>query len=101
VRAVLEAATAQFGGEAELVQEAAEIQTVIGLVAGGVGFSLVPDSVRSLARRGVAYRPLSDGPSIELALAWRADDRSPVLAAFREVVRGLAEEGGGETPASA
>jgi DNA-binding transcriptional LysR family regulator len=101
VRAVLEAATAQFGGEAELVQEAAEIQTVIGLVAGGVGFSLVPDSVRSLARRGVAYRRLSDGPSIELALAWRADDRSPVLAAFRKVVRGLAEEGEGETPASA
>jgi DNA-binding transcriptional LysR family regulator len=90
VRAALEAATRRFGGEARLVQEAAEIQTVIGLVAGGVGFSLVPDSVRSLARRGVAYRRLADGPSIELALAWRADDRTPVLAAFREVVRELA-----------
>ena len=60
---------------------------MIGLVAGGVGFSLVPDSVRSLARRGVAYRRLTDAPSIELALAWRAGDRSPVLAAFLEVVR--------------
>jgi DNA-binding transcriptional LysR family regulator len=86
VREVLEAATARFGGEGQLVQEAAEVQTVIGLVAGGVGFSLVPDSVRSLARRGVVYRDIVDAPSIELALAWRADDRSPVLAAFREVV---------------
>jgi DNA-binding transcriptional LysR family regulator len=87
VRDVLEAATARFGGEDHLVQEAAEVQTVIGLVAGGVGFSLVPDSVRSLTRRGVVYRPIADAPSIELALAWRAGDRSPVLAAFREVVR--------------
>jgi DNA-binding transcriptional LysR family regulator len=94
MRAALEAATQRFGGEAQLVQEAAEIQTVIGLVAGGVGFSLVPDSVRSLARRGVAYRRLADGPSIELALAWRAHDSAPVLAAFREVVRELAPEGG-------
>lgn len=87
VRDVLEAATARFGGEGQLVQEAAEVQTVIGLVAGGVGFSLVPDSVRSLTRRGVVYREIADAPSIELALAWRAGDRSPVLAAFREVVR--------------
>jgi DNA-binding transcriptional LysR family regulator len=87
VREVLEAATARFGGEGRLVQEAAEVQTVIGLVAGGVGFSLVPDSVRSLTRRGVVYREVADAPSIELALAWRADDRSPVLAAFRDVVR--------------
>jgi DNA-binding transcriptional LysR family regulator len=86
VRDVLEAATARFGGEGQLVQEAAEVQTVIGLVAGGVGFSLVPDSVRSLTRRGVVYREIVDAPSIELALAWRAGDRSPVLAAFREVV---------------
>jgi DNA-binding transcriptional LysR family regulator len=94
VRATLEAATRQFGGEAQLVQEAAEIQTVIGLVAGGVGFSLVPGSVRSLARRGVAYRRLTDGPSIELALAWRVEDRSPVLGAFRDVVRELAPREG-------
>jgi DNA-binding transcriptional LysR family regulator len=94
VRAALEAATRRFGGEGGLVQEAAEIQTVIGLVAGGVGFSLVPDSVRSLARKGVAYRRLTDGPSIELALAWRAEDRSPVLGAFRDIVRELAPEEG-------
>lgn len=87
VRDVLEAATARFGGEGQLVQEAAEVQTVIGLVAGGVGFSLVPESVRSLTRRGVVYREIADAPSIELALAWRAGDRSPVLAAFCEVVR--------------
>jgi DNA-binding transcriptional LysR family regulator len=96
VRDRLEDAIARFGGEDQLVQEASEMQTVIGLVAGGVGLSLVPDSVQSLAREGVVYRPLTDGPTIELALAWRTDDHSPVLQAFREVVREHRLPPGGE-----
>jgi DNA-binding transcriptional LysR family regulator len=106
VRDALETATARFELEGQLVQEAAEMQTVIGLVAGGVGFSLVPGSVRELERRGVVYRSLANGPTLELALAWRAADRSPVLAAFREVVREAAHrpppggEGVGREPAS-
>jgi DNA-binding transcriptional LysR family regulator len=96
VRDALETATDRLGGEGQLVQEVTEMQTVIGLVAGGVGFSLVPESVQSLAREGVVYRPLTDGPSIELALAWRAGDRSPVLAAFREVVGEHRPPPGGE-----
>ena len=34
------------------------MQTVIGLVAAGVGISLVAESVRELVRVGVTYRPL-------------------------------------------
>jgi DNA-binding transcriptional LysR family regulator len=74
-------------GEDAPVQEVREMQTVVGLVAAGIGISLVPDSVRSLGRHGVTYRELAAGPTVELAMAWRADDRSPVLAAFRAVVR--------------
>ena len=64
------------------MQEVAEMQTVIGLVAAGVGLSLVPESVQALTRGGVTYRPLNDAPAVELALAWRTSDESPVLAAF-------------------
>jgi DNA-binding transcriptional LysR family regulator len=89
LRESLSRAIAGFGGEAGIVQEADEMQTVVGLVAAGVGISLVPESVRALVRRGVTYRVLEDGEAVvELAIAWRRDDRSPVLAAFLELIRG-------------
>jgi DNA-binding transcriptional LysR family regulator len=75
-------------GEDGIVQEVAEMQTVIGLVAAGVGVSLVPDSVRALARSGVVYRPLDgDPPQVALSAAWRTGDDSPVLAAFLALMR--------------
>jgi DNA-binding transcriptional LysR family regulator len=85
VRDSLAGATDLFRGD---VQEVREMQTVIALVRAGVGISLVPGSVRALAREGVVYRELpAGGPTVELAMAWRAEDRSPVLAAFKEVTR--------------
>jgi DNA-binding transcriptional LysR family regulator len=84
------------GGVAGVVQETAEMQTVIGLVAAGVGVTLVPESVRSLARSGVTYRPLIEElPSVELAVAWRPENRSPVLSAFlATVAEGRVDEEG-------
>jgi DNA-binding transcriptional LysR family regulator len=91
LRKALEPITDQLGGEDEIVQEVAEMQTVIGLVAAGVGISLVPESVRALQRRGVTYRDLANGaPTVELAVAWRTGDDSPVLAAFLELMRASA-----------
>jgi DNA-binding transcriptional LysR family regulator len=91
LRAVLASSIAQLGGEEQIVQEVAEMQTVIGLVAAGVGISLVPESVRALARHGVTYRPLDgDAPVVRLAMAWRATDESPVLTAFLEKARAAA-----------
>ena len=75
-------------GEEAIVQEVAEMQTVIGLVAAGVGISLVPDSVRALARSGVVYRPLDgEPPQVALSAAWRTGDESPVLAAFLALMK--------------
>jgi len=74
-------------GEDAIVQEVAEMQTLIGLVAAGVGVSLVPESVRALARAGVVYRPLDgEAPTVALSAAWRTGDDSPVLAAFLELM---------------
>ncbi len=60
----------------------------VSLVSAGIGVSLVPESVETFRRPRVAYRPLR-GPnaSLEIALARRRDDRSPLVAQFREVAR--------------
>lgn len=60
------------------------VQTIVGLVAGGVGVALVPASAQALRRRGVAYRPLRGGTRHEVALAaaWRREERAPVVRAF-------------------
>ena len=103
LREALADAIDKLGGEERIVQEAAEMQTVVGLVAAGVGVSLVPESVRALARAGVTYRPLNGyAPKVRLAMAWRAADGSPVLAAFLEMARAAAPaagERGGRGPA--
>jgi DNA-binding transcriptional LysR family regulator len=71
-----------------VVQEAGDMQTIVSLVAAGVGVSLVPASVTALRLPGVAYREL-DGPNatLALALATRRDDASPLVARFRAIAR--------------
>ncbi len=81
-------AMAQVGGAPAVIQEVAEVQTIIGLVAAGLGISLVPASVAALERHGVAYRPLMEpAPTVELALAWRREDRSPIVERFLALAR--------------
>ena len=66
-----------------IVQEAAEMTTIAGLVAGGIGIALVLASIEHLHSWGVVYRSADgDIPSWELALAWRQDDDSTVVRAF-------------------
>ena len=64
-------------------QEAIQMQTIVGLVSAGMGIALVPQSVSNLKRAGVDYRALADPvPLVETGLAWRRDNRSPVLPPF-------------------
>ena len=51
----------EAGGVPEDVLEVAEMQTIISLVAGGFGVSLVPESVGQIDRSGVAFRAIA-GP---------------------------------------
>jgi DNA-binding transcriptional LysR family regulator len=72
----------------EIGQEAIQMQTIVGLVSAGMGIALVPQSVSNLMRPGVEYRPLADPtPLVETGLAWRRDNRSPVLQGFLELLR--------------
>ncbi len=72
------------GTPPRVIQQASETQTIIGLVAAGVGVSLVPASVQQLALDGVAYRPGSGAPDTELAALTRRGDRTGLIAAFLE-----------------
>lgn len=85
---LLIASLSSAGGAPQVVQYAPEMQTIIGLVAAGIGVSLVPASVQRLALEGVAYRPVTAATQADLAAISRADDRSPLVSAFVAHARG-------------
>ena len=75
------------GFSPRIVQEA-QMQTIVSLVAAGIGVALVPATLENLSRRGLVYRPLAGtAAKLQLAVAWRRDNRSPLLEAFLNVVR--------------
>jgi DNA-binding transcriptional LysR family regulator len=66
-------------------------QTVLSIVAAGLGISLVPASLQMVKRPGVAYRSLwPRGPTLETVIAWRRDGEQPLVHAFIEVAREVA-----------
>ncbi|MNO00962.1 DNA-binding transcriptional activator XapR [compost metagenome] len=59
-------------------------------MAGGFGVCLVPQSASVLTFPGVVYLPISGAPenaSVDLSCIYRADDQSPILAAFLQTIR--------------
>ena len=91
----LHAKVSAICGDAGFVARAVQddvwlVQTIVALVAAGVGVALVPSSSQADARAGVVYRPLRPAHpahQVELAAIWRRDDSSPVLAAFVDELR--------------
>lgn len=72
--------------------EVAETSTLVYLVAAGLGVALVPASVQHLQITGVCYRPLLDSTNeVELALATRVDESSPLVAKVRACAQKLVD----------
>jgi DNA-binding transcriptional LysR family regulator len=71
-----------------VVQEAAQIHTLIGLVSCGFGVALVPESIcGSNMRDKVVFRPIrpvaeAANPAIGLYMSWHADNPSPLINSF-------------------
>ncbi|MBD2142600.1 LysR family transcriptional regulator [Anabaena sp. FACHB-1250] len=79
------------GFQPKVKQEAAWISTVLSLVAGGMGISLLPANVQNLQRHGVIYRSIQGkSPLLELVAVWRSDNVSIILKNFLEVISNLA-----------
>jgi DNA-binding transcriptional LysR family regulator len=85
-----------------IAQEANEIPTILGLVAAGLGVSLLAESVRALHRDGVALRPLRPRlPGVDLVVAWNPAHASPLIDRFLAVVRERAPAATGSAPPAA
>ena len=83
------AADEKLSGLAEdgIDQEAADVQTIVSLVAAGIGVSLLISPAPLSNPEAVVYRELSDDlPRWQLSVAWSPDNRSPVLARFLDLL---------------
>ncbi len=68
-------------------QEAAEAMTIIGLVAAGLGVSVLPASYQRMRIDGVVYRRLLDPAAMSAVwLVQRKDQASPMAKAFVELL---------------
>lgn len=71
------------GFSPHFAQEAGEAMTIIGLVAAGLGVSVLPASYQRMRIDGVVYRPLLDPAAVSAVwLVQRKNQRSPMAKAF-------------------
>jgi len=78
------------GLEPKVGFEVRELQTALGLVAAGLGISLVPLSVRRLGREDVDYLPLKE-PDIAspIVVSYRPNDSSALLSRMLNLIEGF------------
>jgi DNA-binding transcriptional LysR family regulator len=77
------AACQKAGFTPDLAQEAIQMQTILGLVAAGLGVALVPHCMSKLQRPDVRYLALDTrGFEVETVALWHSENRAPALAAL-------------------
>jgi DNA-binding transcriptional LysR family regulator len=86
-----------------IVQEGGEQNTLIGLVAAGIGYSITAEGLADWGTRDVVYRPLVHPAAwVSMSIAWRKNDRSDPVSSFVASARSTAAgREPGETKAGA
>jgi DNA-binding transcriptional LysR family regulator len=80
---VIVGACEEAGFEPKIGQLAPQLASVLNLVAGELGISIVPASMSQVRVKGVAYRQIAgQTPTAQLALAYRRGETSPVVRNF-------------------
>jgi DNA-binding transcriptional LysR family regulator len=80
----------QAGFVPNVAQEAIFMVTILGMVAGGMGISILPSSVQSLQRDGVVYRPILEQTTMtQLTAAWQRNNSSAILQHFLDIARAV------------
>ncbi|OHX13225.1 LysR family transcriptional regulator [Chromobacterium sphagni] len=88
LRDVIRQLARQNGLELNVVQEAGEAITQIGLAAAGVGIAILPSPLECVQLPAVRYVPLLDDDAyLAIGLATRHDEDSPLVANFLASVR--------------
>lgn len=57
-------------------------QTIVNLVAEGLGVSVVPTSMRKLQLPGAVFKDLIDSPQVEYGMVWKNGNDNPCLSTF-------------------
>ncbi|GAA2934612.1 LysR family transcriptional regulator [Microbacterium luteolum] len=71
------------GAQPTIVQDADDLQTVLALVAAGVGIGIVPESARNIAPRHVRMRRLNGtSASWKIGVVWNPTNETPVVRSF-------------------
>lgn len=71
----------------KIKQFAREYQTVIGLVAAGIGMAVVPASLQSLSVRDVEYREFAEVQlTVKMAIAYQENNLSPEAQNFIDLI---------------
>jgi DNA-binding transcriptional LysR family regulator len=79
---------AKAGFSPRVINEPEGLQTVLTMVAAGIGVSLVPSCIRSLQQPGVTFIPIQPNPPpIGLVAARLKGEPSPAVAAFLDILR--------------
>jgi DNA-binding transcriptional LysR family regulator len=79
------------GARPRPVQYANDVQTKLWLISAGFGIAPTIAATAEIKRPGLVFRPLPPGlPPVQTVLAWRREDRSPVLTHFRQCFEPLA-----------
>lgn len=74
------------GFRPKIVQTAERGYTILALVAGHCGVTLLPESLQALPHPGVVFRPLVDAPKADLFVAWRPSSESRATRVFLEAL---------------
>ena len=89
--AVLARACHDAGVTLKVKYEVEHPHTILAIVEAGLGISLVPASLETLKRPGIAYRRLRPaGPTLETLIGWRRGTERPLVQAFVRVAREVA-----------
>src|SRR5262249_16617361 len=73
---------------AHIVGRVPDLFTTVTLVAAGVGVAIVPQSCSCIRIPGVVYKPLAPQTKpVEIAAAFRRDERAPAVKAFIQQLR--------------
>lgn len=85
---------AKAGAKPRVSQFAYDIQTKIWLISAGFGIAPTTATLAEVRRPGLVFRPLPPGlPLVQIALAWRREDHSPVLEQFCRSFQPLGQVG--------
>lgn len=78
----------QAGFVPDVVQYATQLHTMVGLVGGGLGVAVVPESARNLHPRQVRFVQIADkAEPVHIALGWRRGQETPAIRSFRKVTQ--------------